>query len=122
MLVSFANNQTMVSAHLNDAVITTDPLPVGDANNIDLVLTIHHLLAMGGAAPDVSFVVQESNDGAEWLNTGVAIVSGALGPVKIVGPLTSVFIRLKITQGVNGGAAPDWSSAAFDIHGNLKHI
>ena len=122
MLVSFANNQTMVSAHLNDAVITTDPLPVGDANNIDLVLTIHHLLAMGGAAPDVSFVVQESNDGVEWLNTGVAIVSAALGPVKIVGPLTSVFIRLKITQGVNGGAAPDWSSAAFDIHANLKHI
>ena len=123
MLVSFANNQTMVADQDGGpAVITTDPLPVGDANNVYFVMNIHHLQAMGSPpAPDVAFVMQYSNDGQVWVPTTTGLSASATGPAHTEGPISAVFVRLEITHNTNGSSG-DWSAATFDIHGNLKHI
>ena len=119
---SFANNLDLISAFNNENIVTTDPLPIGDANNIFLTLNIHHLMAMVGTpAPSVDIFVQQSNDGQNWETSAISLSGNAAGTTSTVGVLTAVFIRLQITQAVNG-AAGDWTAATFDIHGNLKHI
>ena len=120
MLVSCANNQTMVSQEDTSTVIYTDPYPIGDANHIEISFNVHRLFAEGGT-PTIAWAVEGSNDGQNFYP--VAGLNGSTGAEDLTtgsGNLASVFIRFKFTLTIAGGAGI--SGTTFDCHGNLKHI
>ena len=79
-------------------------------------------MPMGGSpSPSVDIFVQQSNDGQNWETSAISLSGNAVGTTSTVGVITAAFIRLQITQSVNGTTG-DWTAATFDIHGNLKHI
>ena len=123
MVLTFANNETLIADYTTgDAVVTTDPVPVGNANQLYMVLNIHHLMPMGGSpSPSVGFVVEESNDAQTWIVGGITQSRSSVGTAHTTGSVDCAFIRLKITHSTGGSGAGEWSAATFDIHGNLKH-
>ena len=122
MLVSFANNQTMVAENSAPTIITTDPfrVPVGKLQAFYASMQTHRIFGMGGGSPNPQLValVEISNDGEVFEPSGGSITVTVAGLQSLSGTLTSAFTRLKFTLSVNGQAG-DWASAVFDFHMNI---
>lgn len=124
MIIALATNQTLVAAHGQSALITTDPVPLSDFNYGDATFKTHVLFA-GAGTPDIdlAFQLQGSNDGG---NSWFAIPSfdGLLnlpGQVDPRAQITAAQFRAQFTLTVDGNPG-DWAVATFDCHIHLTNI
>ena len=54
MVTVLANNQLMAAAQPPDTTISTDPVPMGGADRVSGVLTVHYNFGAAGALPKQS--------------------------------------------------------------------
>ena len=122
MLVTFADNQTLVAESGTPTVITTDPLPIQDPqlSGLTLSLNLHRAFALG-ASPgwrlDVQY--QGSNDGQTWQDDGPGFFVTTETNSSLAGGSSFAFGRVKVTLTVTGG---DWAAATFDVHGYFRNV
>lgn len=114
MLVVFANNMCLVDYNSVGASVTTDPVAIGDNNRATGTTTIHKLLNASG----LSWSMQVSNDGVNWVTQGPSATGLAAEATTLQGPqtVTAVYARLLITFVSSGG---NIGAAMFDIHVNF---
>ena len=119
MLVTMAQNTTLVADSSSATVMTTDPMPIGNSslNACMLTANVHRAFAMGGSSTfTLKIVVQGSNDGQNWHDTTAEIEKFAEGNYEQGGACEFAFARLQATLTVTSG---DWAMALFDAHVNF---
>ena len=125
MIVAGANNQALSSKDEDPSIITTDPIPVGDANYIQCTFNVP-VLFTELATPTLSYKVQGGNDGQNWYDIG-GFTDSATSPTTSTGPkekgaeVTCAFVRVEFTLSGSGGSTVGITSANFDLHANFIH-
>lgn len=117
VVVSFFNNQVMVTSDANGPVtITSDPYPMEDMDRLSLEANIHNMF--GGTTQRLRLVPQRSNDGTTWVDgTDIDYTSAGATPDFNVQDVRAAFIRLKATFELTAGSGT--GAVHFDAIGKL---
>lgn len=120
-VVSFANNQVMVTSDANGAVtITTDPIAMGSMDRVSLETNIHNMF--GGTTQQLRVTPQYSNDGTSWVSgTNIDYASAAATPA--FGAAQSVlaaFLRIAFVFQITSGSGT--GAVHFDCIGKIDKV
>jgi hypothetical protein len=115
MLVVFANNQTLVANTSTTTTVTTDPVAIGDNNRATGITNIHAIFNAVG----LSWQMQVSNDGQNWVTQGPELAATAATGTTLQddnNTVSAVYARLQILFQASGGGI---GAAIFDVHVNF---
>lgn len=117
----FANNQELTMAGPGEAVIYTDPVPLGDSDRATVAFNVHYLWVTGTGTPvaDVGYEAQVSIDGVHWVTAfGDSVASGDAPKVSTTtDEVHGAFVRFKLA--LNNGF--DLAGTCIDLHVKLDH-
>jgi hypothetical protein len=76
MVIAFANNQTLVALDAVPVTIFTDPVSLEGYDRGTGNLMVHSFWAQGGVVKALTYTAQVSNDGTNWVDSGLSSNKG----------------------------------------------
>lgn len=121
MMVVFANCQAMTTQAPSISTVTTDPVALGNVDRATCEFQAHYLWEQAGPTT-VSYQIQTSNDGVNFVNVGGASASLNASGIRTdtFSGVIGAFARVAFTFN-NSGPGGTLAGVAFDLHVNLDH-
>ncbi|MCG3134056.1 MAG: hypothetical protein HMLKMBBP_01328 [Planctomycetes bacterium] len=120
MLVSIAENTTLIAAFGSPAMVYSQEFDTGQNNFAGLTVVVDQFLNMMAGAGSFDVIVQGSNDGRNWIDIpGFSVTAIGTGVSADSDSVPYAQVRLKYMLTVAGGAGA-WSAVTFDAKLNLQ--